>query len=65
MAQEGDALLDELRAIKLLTVLQLMRQGATRGQIAAALGVSERTLGRMLPKGSGKGAATAVAEGEA
>lgn len=61
MAKESDEMLGELRAIKLLMILQLVRQGAKQSQIAAILGVSERTLGRMLPKGAIKGAKGGVA----
>jgi DNA-binding transcriptional regulator LsrR (DeoR family) len=65
MTQESDALLGEMRAVKLLMMLQLLRQGTTRAQIATILGISERTLGRMLPRGTGKpGSAAAVDEPE-
>jgi DNA-binding transcriptional regulator LsrR (DeoR family) len=56
MAKETDEIVSELRALKMLMILQLLRQGARQGQIAAMLGVSERTVGRMLPKGVGKNA---------
>lgn len=64
MAQDSDALLGELRAIKLLMMLQLLRQGAKRSEIAGMLGVSERTLGRMLAKSTGKASAAGAAEEE-
>jgi DNA-binding transcriptional regulator LsrR (DeoR family) len=54
MAKEKDDLLDELRALKMLLILQLLRQGVKQGQIAAMLGVSEATMSRMLPKGIAK-----------
>lgn len=63
MAKDDEALLKEMRAIKLLMILQLQRDGLRQGQIAAALGVSERTLGRMLPAG-GKRAAGVAEEAE-
>lgn len=51
MAKEKDERLDELRANKMLLILQLLRQGVKQGQIAAVLGVSDATVSRMLPKG--------------
>jgi|CXWL01.1.fsa_nt_gi DNA-binding transcriptional regulator LsrR (DeoR family) len=51
MAKEIDDLLSEMRALKLLTILQLLRQGVKQGQIAAILGISDATMSRMLPKG--------------
>ena len=54
MARETDDVLGELRALKLLMILQLLRQGVKQGQIAAMLGVSEPTMSRMLPKGIAK-----------
>ena len=64
MPQEGDALLGELRAIKLLMMLQLLRQGVKRSEIAGMLGISERTLGRMLAKSTVRPSAGAQAEKE-
>jgi DNA-binding transcriptional regulator LsrR (DeoR family) len=54
MAKEADDLLGELRALKMLMILQLLRQGVKQGQIAAMLGISEPTMSRMLPKGISK-----------
>jgi len=54
MSKEADGLLSEIRALKMLTILQLLRQGVKQSQIAAMLGVSEATMSRMLPKGIGK-----------
>lgn len=51
MAKETDSVLEELRALKMLMILQLLRQGVRQGQIATILGVSEPTMSRMLPKG--------------
>ena len=58
MARDDDALVGELRAIKALMVLRLQRDGVRQSQIAAALGVSERTLGRMLPAASKRAGVT-------
>lgn len=67
MAKETDDLLDELRALKMLMILQLLRQGVKQGTIAAMLGISEPTMSRMLPKGVAKsvskGATAFTAEG--
>lgn len=52
MAKETDDLLSEIRALKMLMILQLLRQGVKQGQIAATLGISEATMSRMLPKGT-------------
>ena len=57
MAKETDEVLSELRALKMLMILQLLRQGVKQGQVAAMLGVSEPTMSRMLPKGVAKSVA--------
>jgi len=41
----------ELRDLKMLMILQLLNAGVRQKQIAAALGVSEATVSRLLPKG--------------
>lgn len=53
---DGDAqvLIGEMQAIKKLMMLQLLAVGYKQKHIAAALGVSEATLSRMLPKGLSK-----------
>lgn len=51
--QTGE-LVGELRAVKLLLVLQLLAIGYKQKHIAAALSISEATLSRMLPKGLAK-----------
>jgi DNA-binding transcriptional regulator LsrR (DeoR family) len=57
MNKETSDLLNELRTLKMLMILQLLRQGIKQGQIAAMLGVSDATLSRMLPKGIAKSVA--------
>ena len=47
---DNDATLKELRSIKLLLVMQLLSQGHKQKQLAVALGVSEATMSRMIPK---------------
>lgn len=54
MDNNGNLLADELRAVKMLLILQALALGCQQKHIAAALGVSEATLSRMLPKGFGK-----------
>ena len=54
MASETNDVLNELRALKMLMILQLLRQGVKQSQIAAMLSVSEPTMSRMLPKGIAK-----------
>ena len=55
-------LLEEMQSVKMLLVLQAMASGCQQKHVAAALGVSEANLSRMLPKGFGKALAK-VAEG--
>lgn len=45
---------EELRSIKMLLILQALATGCQQNHIAAALGVSDATLSRMLPKGFAK-----------
>jgi predicted transcriptional regulator len=52
----GKALVEEMQAIKKLLMLQLLAMGYKQKRIAAALGVSDATLSRMLPKGLSKDA---------
>lgn len=54
MSKEKDELLEEFRAVKMLLILQLLRQGVKQTHIAAMLGISEASMSRMLPKGIGK-----------
>jgi len=45
------ALIEETVAVKKLLMLQLLATGYKQKHLAAALGVSEATLSRMLPRG--------------
>jgi hypothetical protein len=45
---------DELRSVKMLLILQALATGCQQKHIAAAFGVSDATLSRMLPKGFAK-----------
>jgi DNA-binding NarL/FixJ family response regulator len=44
-------LLEEMRSVKMLQILQLLGMGMKQKQIALMLGVSDATMSRMLPKG--------------
>jgi hypothetical protein len=55
MAAENESSLDaNLRDVKMLLVLQALASGCQQKHIAAALGVSDATFSRMLPKGFAK-----------
>lgn len=45
---------EEIRAVKMLLILQLLKMGVKQGQIASMLGISDATMSRMLPKGLAK-----------
>jgi DNA-binding transcriptional regulator LsrR (DeoR family) len=47
----GKHLLEEMRCMKMLQILQLLSSGMKQKQIALMLGVSDATMSRMLPKG--------------
>jgi DNA-binding transcriptional regulator LsrR (DeoR family) len=49
-----ESLTDEMRSVKMLLILQSLAVGCQQKHIAAALGVSDATLSRMLPKGFAK-----------
>lgn len=49
--QDAKALVKEMRDVKMLLILQMLNGGVRQRQIATALGVSEATMSRMLPKG--------------
>lgn len=51
---DAKALIGEMEAVKKLLMLQLLAMGYRQKHIASALGVSEATLSRMLPKGISK-----------
>ncbi len=52
--ENDNSLADELRAVKMLLILQALASGCQQKHIAAALGVSDATLSRMFPKGFAK-----------
>lgn len=49
-----ESLAEDMRAVKMLLILQALASGCQQKHIAAALGVSDATLSRMLPKGFAK-----------
>lgn len=53
--QDAKALIKEMRDVKMLLILQMLNDGIRQKQLATALGVSEASMSRMLPKGLGKG----------
>jgi len=59
--QDAKALIKEMRDVKMLLILQMLNAGVRQRQIATALGISEATMSRMLPKGlTGKGTKAAT-----
>lgn len=54
MEANKDAVLEELRAVKMMLILNALVQGCQQKHVAAALGVSDATLSRMFPKGFAK-----------
>jgi DNA-binding transcriptional regulator LsrR (DeoR family) len=51
---DTNTLIREIQSVKMLLILQAMASGCQQKHVAAALGISEATLSRMLPKGFGK-----------
>jgi len=49
-----DPVLAELIAIKRLLIFALMKNGASQGEVAEALGVNQSTISRMFPKSGRK-----------
>jgi predicted transcriptional regulator len=47
----GSLELAELVSIKRLLILTLLKSGATQGEVALALGVSQSTVSKMFPGG--------------
>lgn len=50
---DGD-LYGQMQDVKLLLIMQLLRDGVKQSQIAKTLGISDAKLSRMLPKGIGR-----------
>lgn len=47
----NDELVKEIRAVKLVLILNALALGCQQKHVALALGVSDATLSRMFPKG--------------
>ena len=54
MEANDSEVLEELRAVKMMLILNALAQGCQQKHVAAALGVSNATLSRMFPKGFAK-----------
>ena len=54
MEANKNEVLEELRAVKMMLILNALAQGCQQKHVAAALGVSDATLSRMFPKGFAK-----------
>jgi Trp operon repressor len=49
-SKQAKELIDEMRSIKKLLILQLLRADVSQKHIASMLEVSEATMSRMIPK---------------
>ena len=49
MANADDSIVSELKDVKRLLVLLLLKLGASQGEIAKALGVTQPSVSRMIP----------------
>ncbi|PLP59490.1 hypothetical protein CYK37_09205 [Mesorhizobium loti] len=50
--KQAEELIGEIRAVKKLLILQLLKAEISQRQIASMLEVSEATMSRMIPKGT-------------
>jgi IS30 family transposase len=50
----AQAILKELEMLRRLKIFELSKQGYSQGQLADALGVSQPTISRMLPRAATK-----------
>lgn len=51
---QADRIIKELEMLRKLRLLELFDKGYSQAQLAQALGVSQPTISRMLPKGLSK-----------
>jgi transcriptional regulator with XRE-family HTH domain len=51
---QGDKILKELETLRKLKIFELSQQGYSQDQLAEAIGVSQATISRMLPKNQKK-----------
>jgi hypothetical protein len=54
MEPQTNEVLEELRAVKMMLILNALAQGCQQKHVAVTLGVSYATLSRMFPKGFAK-----------
>lgn len=52
--EQADQIIKELEMLRKLRILELSDKGYSQAQLAKALGVSQPTVSRMVPKVSGK-----------
>jgi predicted transcriptional regulator len=52
--EQADKMLKELEMLRKLRLLELFDKGYSQAQLAEALGISQPTISRMLPKRMGK-----------
>jgi predicted transcriptional regulator len=50
--EQADQIIKELEMLRKLRMLELLDKGYSQVQLAQALGVSQPTISRMVPKGS-------------
>jgi len=63
--KQADDLISEIRAVKKLLILQLLKAEVSQKQIASMLEISEATMSRMIPRAKAKGREIAAQEGDA
>lgn len=54
MSTSEEYIATQMTEVKLLLIMQLLRDGVTQSQIARTLGMSDAKLSKMLPKGIGR-----------
>lgn len=54
MSDNDSGLFGQMQDVKLLLIMQLLRDGVKQSQIAKTLSISDAKLSRMLPKGLGR-----------
>lgn len=50
--EQADQIIKELEMVRKLKIFELFEKGYSQAQLAQALGVSQPTISRMLPKAS-------------
>lgn len=52
--EQAEQILRELEMLKKLKLIELFDRGYSQSELAQVLGISQPTMSRMFPKGSGK-----------